>query len=75
LIFSTFKSAVRTPAGNAVKAALVGAKTVKGPAPERVAPSLAAVTAATKVLRFAAAANSGIVGAAKLGGTNTLSMM
>src|SRR3954464_7828993 len=38
------------PAGSLPKAALVGAKTVNGPAPERVSTRPAALTAATRVV-------------------------
>ena len=40
------------PAGNFSNAALVGAKTVNGPLPERVSASPAAFTAATRVLKL-----------------------
>ena len=44
------KSASKVPAGNASKAASVGANTVNGPGPERVPAKSAAITAASKVL-------------------------
>ena len=47
-IFSAFNNVSTVPAGNLAKAALVGAKTVNGPALLRVSTKPIAVTAATK---------------------------
>ena len=49
-LFSGFNRVSTVPAGNAAKAALVGAKTVKGPAPCSVSTSPPALTAATRVV-------------------------
>src|ERR1700722_20664794 len=49
-LFSGFTSVSTVPAGSLLKAALVGAKTVKGPAPLRVSTRPAALTAATRVV-------------------------
>src|SRR5690606_8763764 len=49
-LFSGFSSVSTVPAGRAAKASLVGARTVKGPAPDRVSTRPAALTAATSVV-------------------------
>jgi hypothetical protein len=46
----SLRRASTVPAGNLAKAASVGAKTVKGPAPVRVLSKPQAVTAATMVI-------------------------
>merc|ERR1719424_2344046 len=74
LMFAGLRSSARTPFGKLSKAASVGAKTVNGPLPDRTVARLAFVTAATRVLRPLDVASSGIVGAAKPGGINTLLM-
>ncbi len=48
-LFSGKRSFSSKPSGNASNAALVGAKTVNGPSPERASPRPAAVIAATRV--------------------------
>ena len=49
-LFSGFSSVSTVPAGSFSKAALVGAKTVNGPAPWSVSTRPAALTAATSVV-------------------------
>src|SRR5438309_12045346 len=49
-LFSGMTSVSTVPAGSLPKAALVGANTVKGPAPESVSTRPAALTAATSVV-------------------------
>src|SRR5450432_1687699 len=49
-LFSGFKRVSTVPAGNILKASLVGANTVNGPGPSSVSTSPAAFTAATSVV-------------------------
>ena len=49
-LFSGISSESTAPAGSSAKAALVGANTVKGPAPFSVSTRPAALTAATRVV-------------------------
>src|SRR6478736_7263670 len=49
-LFSGFSSVSTVPAGSFLKAALVGANTVKGPSPDSVSTRPAAFTAATSVV-------------------------
>src|ERR1700684_147458 len=49
-LFSGWTSVWTVPAGSLSKASLVGAKTVKGPGPDRVSTRPAALTAATRVV-------------------------
>jgi len=54
--FSGFSSESSVPAGSLANASLVGAKTVKGPVPDRVSASPAAFTALTSVVKSGLAA-------------------